>query len=134
MKNILITGLVIFFSFQGWSQTITLESFASGFSAPVDIAHAGDDRLFVVEKGGRIKILNADGTIEATPFLDISSLVSNGSEQGLLGLAFHPDYANNGYFYVNYTKTVGSNLYTQISRFSVNHSSICKGWRIPPGW
>ena len=79
MKNILITGLVIFFSFQGWSQTITLESFASGFSAPVDIAHAGDDRLFVVEKGGRIKILNADGTIEATPFLDISSLVSNGS-------------------------------------------------------
>ncbi|HPF11951.1 MAG TPA: PQQ-dependent sugar dehydrogenase [Flavobacteriaceae bacterium] len=117
MKNILITGLVIFFSFQGWSQTITLESFASGFSAPVDIAHAGDDRLFVVEKGGRIKILNADGTIEATPFLDISSLVSNGSEQGLLGLAFHPDYATNGYFYVNYTDTGGD---TQVSRFSVD--------------
>ncbi|MEM7187666.1 MAG: PQQ-dependent sugar dehydrogenase, partial [Bacteroidota bacterium] len=94
-----------------------LESFASGFSQPVDIKHAGDDRLFVVEQGGRIKILNSDGTTNATPFLNISGLIDTGSEKGLLGLTFHPDYATNGYFYVNYTDSSGD---TQVSRFSVS--------------
>jgi len=117
MKRILSPILVVLFATTLCSQTITLESFANGFSSPVDMKHAGDDRLFVVEQGGRIKILNADGSTNGTPFLNISSLVSGGSEQGLLGLAFHPDYDTNGFFYVNYTDNSGD---TQVSRFTVS--------------
>lgn len=117
MKKICSTILTLFAVSTLFSQTITLEVFASGFSNPVDIKHAGDDRLFVVEQGGIIKILNADGTTNATPFLNISGDVSGGSEQGLLGLAFHPEYATNGYFYVHYTDNGGD---TQVSRFSVS--------------
>ncbi len=100
------------------SQNITLESFATGFSNPVDLRNSGDERLFVVEQDGLIKILNANGTTNVIPFLDISHMVSGGFEQGLLGLAFHPDYANNGYFYVNYTDNSGGD--THVSRFSVS--------------
>jgi len=110
--------LVVLFGATLFSQNITLESFANGFSSPVDLQNAGDDRLFVVEQGGLIKILNADGTTNAIPFLNISGLVSGGFEQGLLGLAFHPDYATNGYFYVNYTDNSGGD--THVSRFSVS--------------
>jgi glucose/arabinose dehydrogenase len=117
MKKFSSIVLVMLISVTLFSQNITLDPFANGFSSPVDLQNAGDDRLFVVEKGGRIKILNADGTTNATPFLNISGLVSGGSEQGLLGLAFHPDYAVNGYFYVNYTNNSGN---TEVSRFSVS--------------
>lgn len=84
---------------------ITLIEIASGFNAPVQVTHAGDgsDRLFVVEQPGRIVIIQ-NGTVLAQAYLDISSLVSYGGEKGLLGLAFHPQFANNGYFYVNYTR------------------------------
>lgn len=99
------------------AQDIDVELFASGFNSPVDLQNAGDERLFVVEQGGRIRILNPDGTINSTPFLDIDPIVNSGGERGLLGLAFHPDYATNGYFYVYYTDTSND---TQISRFSVS--------------
>ena len=102
------------------AQTVEIELFANGFSSPIDLQNAGDDRLFIAEQGGRIKILNTDGTTNATPFLNMSALVSGGSEQGLLGLAFHPDYANNGFFFVNYTKTNGD---SRISRFSVDSTN-----------
>jgi glucose/arabinose dehydrogenase len=89
---------------------------AAGFTEPVDIVHAGDDRLFIVERTGKIKILFPDSSV--TTFLDITSNVgSEGGEQGLLGLVFHPEYATNGYFYVNYTDLLGD---THISRFSVS--------------
>jgi glucose/arabinose dehydrogenase len=117
MKKICSTILTLFAVSTLLSQTISLEVFASGFSNPVDMKHAGDDRLFVVEQGGSIKILNADGTTNTTPFLNISGDVSGGSEQGLLGLAFHPDYTTNGYFFVHYTDNGGD---TQVSRFSVS--------------
>lgn len=94
---------------------IGIELFASGFSQPLDIQNAGDDRLFVVEQGGNIMIVQSDGTVNPTPFLDIT--VTGGSEQGLLGLAFHPDYSNNGFFFVNYTNPSGD---TRISRFTVS--------------
>ena len=64
---------------------------------------SGPAQLFVVEQAGRIRILR-DGALLATPFLDIRALVTFGGEQGLLGLAFHPQYASNGKFYVNYTR------------------------------
>ncbi len=91
---------------------------ASGLSTPVVVTNAGDgsNRLFIVEKAGRIRIVE-DGTLLATPFIDIDSIVNSGSnEQGLLGLAFHPNYEGNGYFYVNYTDSSGD---TVVSRFSV---------------
>ena len=91
---------------------------ARGFTQPVGIVHAGDGsgRLFILEQGGLIKIIS-HGEVLAEPFLDISSSVSTGSEQGLLGLAFHPDYKTNGYFYIDYTDTQGD---TQIVRYSVS--------------
>ena len=96
-----------------------IELFKSGFSSPVDIQNAGDDRLFIVEQAGRIQILNADATINPVPFLNITSIVSSGGERGLLGLAFHPDYANNGYFFVYYTDNSGD---TQVARYTVDGS------------
>lgn len=107
---LLVTGIC-------FSQTVALESFGTGFSSPVEITHAGDTRLFVVERGGAIKILNANGTVNPTPFLNLSGIISSGGERGLLGLAFHPNYSSNGFFYVNYTNTAGN---TVISRYSVN--------------
>ena len=104
----------------GGNLNLGLETFASGLSSPVSLANAGDSRLFAVEQVGRIRIIQSNGTVLSTPFLDITDRVdSAGSEKGLLGLTFHPDYANNGYFYVNYTNTTQGTLRTRISRFSV---------------
>ena len=97
--------------------------FATGFTRPVDIAHCGDSRLFIVEQDGVIKIVDSLGAVRPTPFLNINPRVySTGNEQGLLGLAFHPNYAQNGYFFVYYTResTVSSeDGDTRVSRFSV---------------
>ena len=107
--------LSLFMTGMASAQTISLELFADGFDRPAEIANAGDSRLFVVEQTGRIQILNADGTTNETPFLNLSTLISTGNEQGLLGLAFHPDYATNGYFYVDYTDGDGD---TVIARYT----------------
>ncbi|HLV70064.1 MAG TPA: PQQ-dependent sugar dehydrogenase [Xanthomarina sp.] len=109
--------MFIFFPCFLFSQEIELSIVASGFNEPLSIRNAGDDRLFIVEQGGYIKIINSDGTVNNTPFLDIDSKILSGGERGLLGLAFHPQYASNGYFYVNYTDNNGD---TVVSRFTVN--------------
>jgi glucose/arabinose dehydrogenase len=120
MKKLLLPLCALCFCFS-FSQDIELEAFASGFNRPVNIKHAGDDRLFVVEQDGVIKIVNTDGSTESTNFLDIDSRVgSSGNEQGLLGLAFHPNYATNGYFFVNYTNNSGDTVISRFSRISVN--------------
>ena len=108
--------ILMLFSLNGHAQ-VTPVVFAEGFTNPVSIAHAGDERLFVVERGGTIRIIDGDGTVAATPFLDIPGIIKSGGEQGLLGLAFHPDYAENGYFFVNYTDLDGN---TVIARYSVS--------------
>jgi glucose/arabinose dehydrogenase len=95
----------------------TLIPFATGINNPVCIANAGDSRLFVVDEQGYIRIVDSQGNVNPQPFLDIHARVKFGGEQGLLGLAFHPQYLSNGYFYVNYT---GKGDSTHISRFSVN--------------
>jgi glucose/arabinose dehydrogenase len=92
----------------------------TGLTRIVDIVHCGDERLFLVLKAGRIVIMNPDNTVLPTPFLNITTQVnSSGNEQGLLGMAFDPDYAQNGYFYVNYINGSGSGT-TRVSRFSVS--------------
>jgi len=92
------------------------------FTRPVELQHAGDgtNRLFVVEQAGIIKVLeNAKSTATAKTFLDIRDRVNDsGNEEGLLGLAFHPDYGTNGFFYVDYT--AANPRRTVISRFSVS--------------
>ena len=103
--NRILQLLVLLFASNLFSQTIGLQPFASGFSSPVAIVNAGDQRLFVVQRGGLIRIVNPNGTINATPFLSLSSIITAGGERGLLGLAFHPNYATNGRFYVNYTRS-----------------------------
>ena len=97
---------------------LTTVRVATGFRLPIDLqAPPGDRaRLFVVEQGGRIRILRA-GAIVEPPFLDISGRIRSGGEQGLLGLAFHPRYAETGRFYVNYTDRSGD---THISEFRVS--------------
>lgn len=105
MKKLLLLSLAIVFQL-GFSQTIAIQSFATGFSTAVEIAHpANDARLFVVQKAGLIRILNPNGTINATPFLNVSALTTSSGERGLLGLCFHPNYATNGKFYINYTRS-----------------------------
>lgn len=120
MKKLLLGTLLS--GSMAMAQTIELQSFATGFTNPVDIAHAGDGRLFIVEQDGLIKILYTDGTVNPTAFLDVTTLISNGGERGLLGVAFHPEYATNGYFYINYTNTAGNTVIARYTRSSTNES------------
>ncbi|GAB4299989.1 MAG: hypothetical protein Kow0098_26970 [Ignavibacteriaceae bacterium] len=94
------------------------------FNSPVDLQNSGDgtNRIFVVEQAGIIKVFENDRNVsESKIFLDIHSQVRSGGEMGLLGLAFHPDYENNGYFYVNYTHS--DPLFSRISRFRVSSTN-----------
>src|SRR5512138_1341252 len=93
------------------------QQITSGLERPLDLQPDGSGRLFVVEKAGRIRILQ-NGQLIDQPFLDITDRVgSSGNEQGLLGLAFHPQYKENGRFFVNYTDNNGN---TVIARFQVS--------------
>src|SRR5262245_41215793 len=88
----------------GAQTTITITQVAPNIVRPVAIANAGDGtgRLFFVQQGGQILVY--DGTqVLPTPFLDVSGVILSGGERGLLGLAFHPNYSSNGYFFVFYT-------------------------------
>ena len=101
---------------------ITLMPVATGFDAITDITNSGDSRLFVAEQGGTIRIVQGGSTVP-TPFLDISTRVICCGERGLLGLAFHPNYASNHFFYVNYTYLAeGNALRSRISRFTASAS------------
>ena len=98
------------------SGELRLEEVAGGFEDPVYLtAPRGDDRLFVVEQAGRIRIVR-DGATLSTPFLDIRARVRSGGERGLLGLAFPPDFATHGFFFVHYSDLDGD---TRVSRFEV---------------
>ena len=118
MKRIFYISMLLLLNVS-LAQTLTIQSFATGLSGAVDIAHpSGDERLFVVQQGGQIRIVNTNGTINTTPFLNLSSLIISGGEQGLLGLAFHPNYATNGQFFVNYTRA--SDGATVIAKYTVS--------------
>jgi glucose/arabinose dehydrogenase len=101
-----------------FAASVKLRLVVEGLDRPVVVAQAGDGsgRLFIAQQGGQIRLF--DGTrLLPVPFLDLSSFVSRGSEQGLLGLAFHPGYETNGFFYVNLTDAAGD---TQILRFTAS--------------
>src|SRR5215217_3027883 len=95
-----------------------LELVADGFDQPVQVVDPGDGsgRLFVVEQPGRIRIVR-DGQVVPEPFLDITDLVGCCGERGLLSVAFHPDYANNGYVFIDYTDRNGD---TVVARYQVS--------------
>jgi glucose/arabinose dehydrogenase len=112
-----LTLLVCIINAYSQAPDIAIQAFAAGFSNPVDVRNCGDSRIFVVEQDGYIRIIADSGNVLPTAFLDIDAIVQSGGERGLLGLAFHPDYKNNGYFYVYYTNNSGN---LAISRFSVS--------------
>jgi len=98
---------------------LRLEPIYEGFQLPVFLTHAGDgsDRSFVIEKTGKIWVIDG-GAVQTTPFLDVSAKITTaGNEQGLLGMAFAPDFASTGYFFVNYTDRQGA---TVVERYTVS--------------
>src|SRR6185295_18127550 len=100
MKTYLLLCLLCSLSILSFSQTpvISLVQFSTGYSSPVDIKTPGDSRLFIVEQTGNISICDSDGVKSSTPFLNIHWKIAISSEQGLLGLAFDPDYSTNRTF------------------------------------
>ena len=98
--------------------SVILQPIATGLSAPVGIAHAGDssNRLFILEQTGRVRV-HAAGALLPAPFLDLTGEITCCGEQGLLGIAFHPNYESTGVFYVNYTDLAAD---TVIARYSVS--------------
>jgi glucose/arabinose dehydrogenase len=114
--------LLIFFALwmtalHAQSIEITLKPFITkGLARPLYLTHGGDGsgRVYIVEQAGRIRVAESDGTLQDELFLDIVSLVDSGGERGLLGVAFHPDFAENGLFFVNYTDLNGD---TNIVRY-----------------
>ena len=100
---------------------LTLSSVASGFTSPLALVQPNDgtNRFFVVEQRGTIRIIQ-NGAVLTSNFLDISGKVSSGGEKGLLGLAFHPQFAQNRRFFVNYTRVQNSQLQSVIAEYLVS--------------
>lgn len=99
---------------------VQLALFATGLSDPTAIVSTGivnDKRLFVLDQSGKVFIVNGSGTVVKEPFLDLTSNVLSGGEAGLLGMAFSPNYATDGYFYVNYTD---KDFNTIVARYRVS--------------
>ncbi|MGH7175917.1 MAG: PQQ-dependent sugar dehydrogenase, partial [Tepidisphaeraceae bacterium] len=82
--------------------SIALEPFLKGLSKPLYATHDGTSRLFVVEQVGRVRLVE-NGELQEEPYLDLTNRVFEQGECGLLSVAFHPEFAKNGYLYVNYT-------------------------------
>jgi len=119
MKKLLFL-LSVFSSLILNSQSFVLEEFATGLTAPVEITNANDSRLFVVQQNGIIKIIQPNGSVNSADFLNIGNKVTFNGEQGLLGLAFHPQYSTNGYFFVYYNNTAGNII---VARYTVSSTN-----------
>ena len=100
---------------------VTTQVLATGFTQPLDLESPPDNsgRLFVVEKGGTVRILQ-NGTVLPQPFLNISAKVVTQVEEGLLGITFHPNFQTNGKFYVNYVRSSGGQIQSVISEFTAS--------------
>jgi glucose/arabinose dehydrogenase len=95
------------FTSAGTFPGVILQQVASGLGPLTSITHAGDDRLFLTRRNGLVLILE-NGAVRPEPFLDLSALTTTGGERGLLSIAFHPRYAENGFFFVDYTDLQGN--------------------------
>ncbi|MEO6636873.1 MAG: PQQ-dependent sugar dehydrogenase, partial [Ginsengibacter sp.] len=126
MKNILSILCFVFIFLLNTGKTagqkLAANTYVSGLNLPIDIKNCGDDRLFVAERPGRIMVINADGTLRPTPFLDITAKVSSytNGEEGFLGFTFSPNYKTNGKFYVDYTANVAGQLTSVIEQYAVD--------------
>jgi glucose/arabinose dehydrogenase len=98
------------------AQDVVLQQLVGGLNQPVALTHAGDSRLFITQQIGTVVIYDAAG-LRATPFLDLRSIVLSGGERGLLSVAFHPHYSENGFFFVYYTNLSGNIV---IGRYKVS--------------
>lgn len=116
MTRTLFACLWFAFSTLAAEPLLTFEPIATDLDDPVAITHAGDSRLFITLQAGRI-LIHDGAQLLPTPFLDIRTIVRSGGERGLLGLAFHPRYAENGFFFVNYTDLSGN---TVVARYRVS--------------
>ncbi|MEA2325963.1 MAG: hypothetical protein QOE68_922 [Thermoanaerobaculia bacterium] len=110
-----ISLILMLLAVTAFAQDVSLQPIATGLDQPVALTHAGDTRLFITEQAGTIRIYDALG-LRATPFLDIRSIVLAGGERGLLSVAFHPQYRDNGLFFVYYTNKNGDN---NLARYKV---------------
>src|SRR5580765_1616478 len=99
---------------------LALTPFASGLTSPLgfETPDDGSGRFFVVEQGGRLKIIQ-NGNMLSPPFLDISSKITTGGEMGLLGVTFHPNFSSSRKFYVNYVRTLAGQIQSVIAEYSV---------------
>lgn len=123
MKEITLLLLLLCggFLIKAQTNTVNLLQFSTGYTSPLDIENCGDSRLFIVQQNGKIFISSSSGIKNVTPYLNITDRVNDTyNSQGLLGLAFDPDYLTNGYFYVDYINAGG---HTQISRFKVSSNA-----------
>ena len=113
--------------------TIAFTPYVSGFSLPVDIVDAGDGsgRLYVIQQGGQIRIIR-NGVPLASPFLDVTTKVLCCGELGLLGLAFHPKYAQNGLFYIYYTRAGDGALTIERYQRSADNTNIADPTSVKP--
>lgn len=102
---------------------LQLQQLADGLERPTFLTNDGSKRIFVVEQPGRVRIMSPDGKIARKPYLDIADRVTDGGECGLLSIAFHPKFAENGYLYVNYTSGRRRGLHTVISEFKADPAS-----------
>ena len=122
-KTLFIFFISFFIIAHSFSQSLAITSYTSGLSSPIDIKNCGDNRLFVAERAGKIRVVNPDSTLRSAPFLDITSKVpSTGGEQGFLGFAFSPDYKADGKLYVNYVGLLNGLVTSFIEEYKVSPS------------
>ncbi|MCH9649993.1 MAG: PQQ-dependent sugar dehydrogenase [Deltaproteobacteria bacterium] len=115
--SLIVTGVFALASpLTAGAPVVMVDDVGGDLTGAIALANAGDQRMFVIQQTGEIRIWDGSSTL-STPFLDLGGLLIPGGEQGLLGLAFHPDYGQNGFFYVNYTDTEGD---TVVARYSVS--------------
>lgn len=120
MKQILLLFTILLTNLKLSGQiNLKLSLISKNFNKISNITNSGDDRMFVVEQTGKIRIVKFGGEIQASPFLDLESKVLFAGEMGLLGLAFHPQFKTNGYFFINY---IDKNQKTVLARYRVSQT------------
>jgi glucose/arabinose dehydrogenase len=121
IRFVFFIGCLLMTGLRMSGQKLAVVPYVSGISSPIDIKNCGDDRLFIVDKGGFIRVINGDGTLRPTPFLDISAKIYMGtSEQGLFGMAFSPNYKTDRKFYVDYVAFISGQVTVVIEEYKVS--------------